>query len=579
MEPEPWDLAVLFVDDAAAIAEAVEAASAAAALAASAAERFAKGDSLGVLREFERLDATLDNVFDYARMRQYADANGPGTQDTMIAVTASVTAGRASLELALDAWRALAEAEAAAILAERELAPAVYRLTTARGLSRHRLPSAVEEAWTARTETARTRWGSLNDYVEGALLVPFDDGSGERLWGIGDLGTLGRRPEAEIRRGAYAAMAEAYASINDILAIAWDALVADRLAEDRLRGREHPAQATLDDEGMPLAGLLSLVEVAPQRFGARQRLLELQAGLLEIADFQVADADAPLPGMPPLSYPEVTELAVAGLESLAPVLGDDARTLVGLGRVDGETRAGKQPYAVTFSTRLEPPAFLSFRFTGSPGNVPLLGHELGHAVALARSAAAQTTIARGWPGVVFEVPSLTAEIAAGDALVAAYPGHARLCGLVAAQDLAWSAFETVAFCQVELDLYETRAGGTILTADVIRDTFRRRFGHLYGAGIAFDDRDALVAMGGWANYAMHSRFYNFQYAVGALVALALHARRQEDPERFASDYVAFLSQGRRSSPAAQLERFGLTLGDRAVWIAGFDELDRRFAAI
>ncbi len=579
MDPTRWDLRELFDDDAAAIAAAEATALAAQALASSSVERLAAGDGVGVIADFELLDASLDSVHDYARMRQYADANGPGAQDTVIAVAALVTAARASLEVVLDAWRDLDEDGAASLLAHADLGAAAYRLGRARELAPHRMAPEAEAVWTARTEAARTRWGSLNDNVEGALLVQFDDGTGERPWGIGDLGTLLRRPEPDVRRAAYAAMADAYASINDVLAIAWDALVADRLAEDRLRGREHPAQETLDDENMPLAGLLSLIEIAPQRWSARRDLLELQAELLGIQDFQVADADAPLPGMPPLSYSEVTDLAVAGLGSLAPVLGDDARRLVELGRVDGETRSGKQPYAVTFSTRLDPPAFLSYRFTGSPGNVPLLGHELGHAVALARSSDAQPPIARGWPGVVFEVPSLTAEIAAGDALVAAFPEHAQLCRLVAGQDLAWSAFETVAFCRVEIDLYETRAGGTILTADVIRDAFRRHFGDLYGPGVTFNDRDALVTMGGWANYAMHSRFYNFQYAVGALVALALHARRREDPERFATDYVAFLSEGRSSSPAAQLERFGLTLGDRAVWEAGYDELDRRFAAV
>ena len=328
---------------------------------------------------------------------------------------------------------------------------------------------------------------------------------------------------------------------------------------------------------MSLAGLLSLVAVAPERYEARRRLLRAQAGLLGLEDFGVADADAPLPGMATLAHATVTEMAIAGLGSLAPVLAEDGLRLVAKGRVDGETRLGKQPYAVTFSTLLDPPAFLSYRFTGSPGNVPLLGHELGHAVGLARSAAAQPLIARGWPGVVFEVPSMTAEIAAGDAFVAAQPEHADTIRFIAAQDLAWSAFEAVAFCLVELDLYETRAGGTVLTAELIRDAFRRRFAELYEPDVPFDDRDALVAMGGWANYSMHSRFYNFQYAVGAVVALALHARRREDPERFADDYVAFLSEGRRSSPAAQLERFGLGL-DEATWVAGYDELDRRFAA-
>ena len=135
-----------------------------------------------------------------------------------------------------------------------------------------------------------------------AALVRFDDGTGERLWGVGDLGTLVRRPEPEVRRAAYDALADAYASTNDVLAIAWDALVADRLAEDRLRGRAHPAQETLDEEDMSLEGLLTLVAVSPRRYEIRRRMLRAQATLLGLDEFTVADADAPLPGMEPLAY-------------------------------------------------------------------------------------------------------------------------------------------------------------------------------------------------------------------------------------------------------------------------------------
>ena len=575
--PSGWDLSVVFADDATAVAEAVRLATNAEELAVRATAGIAEAKAASaLLEEWAEIDARVDQVHDYARMRQYADANGPGVQEVMINVTASVTAARASLERILDVWRGLSDDDVAAILAVGATEPAAYRLNHARRLAVHRLSPEAERVWAARTEAARTRWGSLNDNVEGALLVRFDDGTGERLWGVGDLGTLVRRPEPEVRRAAYDALADAYASTNDVLAIAWDALVADRLAEDRLRGRAHPAQETLDEEDMSLEGLLTLVAVSPRRYEIRRRMLRAQATLLGLDEFTVADADAPLPGMEPLAYATVTELAVAGLASLAPVLGDDGARLVAAGRIDGETRTGKQPYAVTLSTLLDPPAFLSFRYTGSPGNVPLLGHELGHAVGLARAAEAQPLVARGWPGVVFEVPSMTAEIAAGDAFVAAHPEHADTVRFVAAQDLAWSAFEAVAFCLVELDLYEMRAGGTILTGDLIRDAFRRRFAELYEPDVPFGDKDALVAMGSWANYSMHSRFYNFQYAVGALVALAFHARRREDPERFATDYVAFLSEGRRSSPAAQLVRFGLGL-DEATWVAGYDELERRFA--
>lgn len=575
--PRPWDLTQHFADDAVAVAEAARLATALAELADHATGRLAAGGAAELVGELAALEAAVDDVHDYARMRQYADAAGDGVQEVVASVQGSVTAARADVERTLDAWRALSEEDASRALGDPALAPAAYRLRRARDLARHRLAPDVEAAWAARTEAARDRWASLQELVEASVRVPFDDGTGERGWGVGDLGTVLRRPDPRLRQTAYAALAEGYGQIRDVLAIAWDAAVADRLAEDRLRGRSHPAQETLDEEDLSLEGFRSLVEAAPARYAARQRLLARQAELLGLARPTVADADAPPEGLPSLRYAEVVRLALAGLGSLAPSLADAAERLFRLDRVDGETRPGKQQYAVTFATRLDPPAFVSFRYTGGAANVLLLGHELGHGVAVACASTTQPPVARGWPGVLFEVPSLLCEIATGDAFAEAYAAHAAAVRLVAAQDLGWSVFEAIAYCRVELDLYAARAEGETLTADLIEAAFHRRFGELYGPGVPFDERDALVAMGSWANYAIPSRFYNFQYTVGALTALALLARRDDDPERFAGEVLAFLGRGRSASPAEQLRSFGLELGSRELWETGLDELERRFS--
>ncbi len=576
--PEPWDLSPLFPDGGTAAAAADRLAADARMLADRAPELLASDNAATFVDELGRIEAALDEVHDYARMRQYADATAEDVQSVVAAIQSAATDGRAALQRALDAWRALSATEADTVLEHAAVAPAVYRLRRERELARHRLSPEAEHVWASRTESARERWASLQEQVEAGVRVRFDDGAGEREWGLGDLGTVLRRPDPALRRAAYEALATAVGGIRDVIAVAWDACVLDRLAEDRLRGRESPARETLDLEDMPAAGFAALVEAVPRRYALRQRLLGAQAELLGLRAVEVADADAPPPGLPQLTYREVAELAVAGLESLSPTLGEDARRLLAGRRVDGETRAGKQQYAVTFATRLDPPGYVAFRFTGAAANVPLLAHELGHAVGLARAAAAQPPIARGWPGVAFEVPSLVAEIAADDAFAAAHPECAQATRLVAAQDLGWSVFETIAYCLVESDLYAVRAGGDVLSGAVIQGAFQRRFGELYGPDVAFAERDALVALGSWANYGIASRFYNFQYAVGALVALALHARRAADPERFAVDYLAFLGAGRSAAPAEQLRRFGLELGSSEVWEAGLAELERRFDA-
>ncbi|HJU47851.1 MAG TPA: hypothetical protein VJ689_06960, partial [Gaiellaceae bacterium] len=151
--------------------------------------------------------------------------------------------------------------------------------------------------------------------------------------------------------------------------------------------------------------------------------------------------------------------------------------------------------------------------------------------------------------------------------------------LVAAQDLAWSVFEGVAFCRVELDLYAARASGRALSAERILEAFTEHFGALFRGVCGFGERDALVAMAGWANYAAGYRFYNFQYAVGALTALALMSRRRGDEAAFASSLLRFLAYGASASPAEQLGVFGVELGSSALWEEGLAELEARFAGV
>ena len=196
-----------------------------------------------------------------------------------------------------------------------------------------------------------------------------------------------------------------------------------------------------------------------------------------------------------------------------------------------------------------------------------LGHELGHAVALARAAAAQPPIARGWPGVLFELPSLLAEIAAADALAEAYPAHATGVRLALAQNLAWSVFEAMTFCRVELDLYERRSRGAALTSGAIADAFLHRFGEAYGPALPITERDAVVL----AARRRDTRSARGSTASSTPSGPSWRWRCSSSAPRIRSASASAASRcsasDGASAPVDQLARFGLDLGP-ATWERG-----------
>ncbi|MSO57493.1 MAG: hypothetical protein EXQ77_00440 [Thermoleophilia bacterium] len=577
MSAPAWELGQAYASDDEVRAEAATLPGRCHALAAEAATLLAR-DAASFVAALGALRQDVEHLRDYGRMRQYADAEGSRAV-VGVALGAALEAS-AALDRALDVWAALPSERADAALALPSLAEARHVLSRARALAPHRLSPTEERVWAARDDSGRGRWESLHEQVEASVRVVFDTGTGERPVGLGQLGAACRHPDHALRRSAYTALAAAYGGIADLVASCWDAAVTDRLAENGLRDRVHPAQATLDEEELPLAGLESLVAATTDGLGLRHRLLDVQADLLGVDTLVGADVDAEPSGLPAIGWEDAWAASVAGLRALHGPLGEEAEALLAAGRVDLQSRAGKQAYAVTFQTRLDPPAYLSASFGGRVSNVTTIGHELGHAVALGAARRARAPIARGWPGVVFEVPSLLGELATGDVLTAtARPEHRPGIAVATLQDICWSVFEATAFCRVELALYADRAGGRSLTAERILGALREGWRTLLGPRVTVSEEDALVAMASWAGYGVSYRFYNFQYAVGALTALALLGRRTADPERFAAELPPFLAGGRVASPTALLAPFGLELGSRALWDEGLVELGRRIESV
>ena len=112
-------------------------------------------------------------------------------------------------------------------------------------LASARLEPAAERAFAARAPGAAGAWGRLSQEILTAASVPFDAGEGEHPHGVVELRLLRLHADRDVRRRADEALLGIYEENLQVAAACLDAVIADRLGEDRLRGRNDPMAATL----------------------------------------------------------------------------------------------------------------------------------------------------------------------------------------------------------------------------------------------------------------------------------------------------------------------------------------------
>ena len=197
-----------------------------------------------VLDESDELAQELSRLFQvYTFLRQSMDA-------TDVEANYLTTIGRdrgADIEndllfLGLE-WIGLDDDAADALLAAAELAPFAHKLRVEREEKPYVLSESEEQALNARGPVALA-WQSLHDRQVSTLEVSFDSGDGVRPHTVSELLSCLYRTNRDVRLKAVDALFEGLEPRADVLAAAYDAVVGDRLAIDRLRGYEHPMAAT-----------------------------------------------------------------------------------------------------------------------------------------------------------------------------------------------------------------------------------------------------------------------------------------------------------------------------------------------
>jgi oligoendopeptidase F len=465
-------------------------------------------------------------------------------------------------------WLALPDSRVEELCASPPLAGAAHLLRSIRRFAPHVLSEAEERTLAAREAGAFEAWLALYEQVVWTVELELE---GERVAVYEALSYL-RHPDRDLRRTALRELHDALERRADVVAHCFDTVVADRLAVDELRGYRSPrAERDLDNE-LPAEVVDTMLGELAEHVGLVRRWYGRKAELLGVPRLAIYDEHAPLGAAEEIPFGEARATIELAFGELAPELGDLARAFFDEGRIDADPRPGRSGNAFCLTLGPGRPSYVLVSYTQKADDVRRLAHELGHGIHYALAGAAQDALAYEAPPALAEIAATFTELLAADHLVAREPDPAARRGLVAAnlESSLRAVFHAAAFYRFETTAYEARAAGEPLTADRLAELW-------LAAHEAYYDALDLPAEYGHAWMAIpqfvEARFYVYSYVFSQLLALALHARRDDLGGRF----VEFLRDGASRPPLDQLAGLGLDPTRRETWRLGFAELERLVA--
>jgi oligoendopeptidase F len=381
-------------------------------------------------------------------------------------------------------------------------------------------------------------------------------------------------PVVDRRRAAANGLARALAEREEVLALCYNTLAAEKQVEDRWRRYEAPiASRNIANEvdGAAVEALeAAVVEAYPK---ISHRYYRLKARVMGKARLDHWDRNAPLTAATPRAYAwdEARGMVLDCFADLDPALADRAKVFFERPWIDARPRPGKQSGAYSHSVTSTRHPYVFMNFMGERRDVLTLAHELGHAVHQTL-AAPQGTLLADTPLTLAETASIFAEGLLFDRLLLeATPEdrQALLAGKI--EDALNTVVRQIAFHRFESRFHAARKDGEV-SPDAIGALWMAAMGESLGPAVRLNP--GYEHYWAYVSHFVHAPFYVYAYAFGNLLVEALMEARRSDPAAFAPLYENLLAGGGTRTYVEALAPFGLDPRGLSFWRGGCQRLER-----
>ncbi|MEK8088717.1 M3 family oligoendopeptidase [Thermithiobacillus plumbiphilus] len=462
------------------------------------------------------------------------------------------------------AWNALDDDVAARLLEDPALSRYRHHLESARRYRPHLLSEPEEKILAEKNVTGRALWDRL--FEETLTDLRFEV-KGQQMTEQEVLALLSN-PDRDTRRAAADALTTGLQSRLRTLTSVFNAMLADKALDDRLRHYPHwLADRNLSNEASD-SMVEALIQAVVAGYPLVARYYRLKARLLGVGQLEDYDRYAPIPGADRrYSWEECREIVLGAFTDFSPEIGGIVREFFDKNWIDAALQPGKRGGAFAHPVTPDAHPYVFVNYTGSVRDVMTVAHELGHGVHqyLARS---QGYFNANTPLTTAETASVFGEMLTFERLMRDESDPRRRLGLLCGkiEDTFATVFRQIAMNRFEDAMHTARRSEGELSSE--------RLSELWMETQAPQFEDAVHLREGyriWWSYIPHfigSPGYVYAYAFGELLTLALIQRYHEQGQDFVPRYTEMLRLGGSRSPEAVAAVTGVDLKDPDFWSRG-----------
>ncbi|HLT48643.1 MAG TPA: M3 family oligoendopeptidase, partial [Rubricoccaceae bacterium] len=345
-------------------------------------------------------------------------------------------------------WAGLDDAAADALLAAPETVPYRHYLELKREAREHVLSEPEEKVLAEKAVTGWSAWNRFFDETLGAARFDF---RGEPLPLQQVLAKL-HDPDRGVREDAHAAITEGLVRLQRPLTFVFNTILADHASTDRLRGYAHWLESRNESNEISRESVDALVEAVTARYDLVHRFYDLKRRLLGLDRLYDYDRYAPLAeAEETYSWERARETVLDAYDAFHPELGRIAGLFFEGSWIDAPPVPGKRGGAFSHGAVPSAHPYVLLNYTGKIRDVQTLAHELGHGVHQYLSRG-QGVFHADTPLTTAETASVFGEMLVFQRLLAAAAPEDRLALLVEKID---DTMATV-FRQVTMNRFEDR---------------------------------------------------------------------------------------------------------------------------